>query len=516
MPPPSRGRPLRQPGYAHRELIEDGQSSKTAAKHDLKRDGPGEKLEAQAHGCADDPLLRSNNGCQASSGSAGNVIERGNERHLRAPSALPAWTDISQQHRPKASQPSAEAGQSEGISADSKVGGKSSPSRPPFSSHPSRSSSSQRRQICSVNRSEAAKTVHSRNASLARVSIGSSKLTPLSIAPQSQPQEEALGNAHCMLPPTHVSTALKTVAAHRKSRTNSQMQEHGLTKASPNSKNRLTSAPKPQFSAYQQRFSPKRQKPPINAPICATTFDETVDENQFRALQDELLQLQWLLFSAGSTLQDWTESGESRNNDREKKYLQEACNVYKIEQAQQVCINGAALRNWLATDSGKSSFDKFESLAYCVQTLTDMARPQQTLCRVIEEFESWSEHRIDALGESPGACPENNLGLILPLGRAWNEARTTLTRSFEARLRSLQELGTSDKLSGLGLVLDAHTRFVKNVLDELNIIGAIHSMALDQQDAWIRDRVSDLVGNGGECEFLPNSFKRHAAWDRVP
>jgi hypothetical protein len=284
----------------------------------------------------------------------------------------------------------------------------------------------------------------------------------------------------------------------------------------PGAKTRMTSISKPQFSTYQQHFSPRKQSlqaepmiaPPINCHV-------NTELTQTTALQDELLHLEWMCLSAHKTLQEWMESGERNINEQHKKYFQEVCNVKKIEHNQQSRINGVALRDWLAVDTSKLSSQKVESLSQCVQTLADLAQPYERLFDVIAQFEAWYDNTLDTLANRSGDSQSEDARFLLPLSQAWAETSVTLVQEFESCLRNLDLLGSCDGSSGLGLVLDSHTRFTKGILDELNVMQLIHSMVLQQEDDWIACEISQLSVGKDNSKVSAGNLKRPAVWDRV-
>ena len=411
---------------------------------------------------------------------------------------------------------SVNAGRSDNAKAASAAGGNSRSSGLPLPNQLSRSSSL-RQPRDSVTRIEAARTLHSRYESAAAASGGGRRVRTTHKASPLQAQEDSPLKAELIPPRKDPSTLSKSVASHQRSQSSGLMLENGTGKAFSGAQNRFTAGAKPQFSTYQQQFSarePKRQDESINVP--SSTPHVSADLRRLTVLQDELLQLQWMFLSSHNTLQRWTESGSRKIDEQHRNHIREASNVMAIEQSQQNRVNGGALWDWLGRDRGKPSSEKIESLAQCVQTLTDLTRSHERLSRVFELFEAWYESVVDTLHGRSGGSHNKDPQFIQSLGRPWIDTVAVLVHPMESCLRELQVLGSDDRSSGLGLVLDAHRRFTKNTLDELTAMKLIHVMVLDQEDHWIKCRVSALLLPANQSELVPCISKPLAAWERVP
>jgi CII-binding regulator of phage lambda lysogenization HflD len=522
MPVLSRSRSLRQPGYTHRELIEDGQQKGTVAKYGVKHKEASARPATQEHGTSEAVLPLAFEKPQGSTTNSQNVCEGGSERTERACSPLRSsrTTSTRSQEPRRISRPvSGQIKRNGNAKANTAAASNPSLSGLPLPNQLSRSSSL-RQPVDSANRSAAVKRLHSRNKSVAENTTGSTRMRILSTDASSEAQEGHPVDAQLMLPPpSHASTASKPVAAHRRSQSSGVMVENGRTQATiPGAPNRVKSLAKPQFSTYQQQYSPRKPEPQIEPVMLpSVTSLASTDFDHLTALQDELLQLQWIFFSSHKTLQRWTESGERKINGQHKKHVHEACKVKAMEQNQQNFINGAALRDWLAMMSKETKpFDKVESLSQCVQTLADLTRSNETLSQVIEQFGAWYENTIDILGERSSGRGSETPRFIQSVGEIWAEKTTALVRSLRSCLRSLQILGPGEGSSGLGLVLDLHIRYTEGILEELNAMETIHSMALDQENDWINCRISALLVTNCKPELSGSGSKRPAAWDLAP
>jgi hypothetical protein len=508
---PSRSHSLRQPGYAHRELIDGTRRTTPRAKHLEKTQEWGASEDPQSRPAEDfrsrpaEPIFGNGSG-------SGQVAQQLSSNR----STTRTYTQ-SREHRLSARQRSIKGEQNVTINAAAPAGGHSSSSGLPLPGHLSRSSPI-RQPADSGDRRDAVKTLHSSNVCVDQTSTGS-KLRPVSTTSRSQSQAECEVNTQSIPLPTRASSALKPAVLHGRSRSSGVVLEQGPASYGSGGQDRLTSLERPQFSTYHQRFSPQKQKPPIesNRVSHGTSYANT-EVNALTALQDELLQLQWIYSSSHKTLQNWTESGERKIREQSKRHIREGCKLRRIEQSQQNYVNGAAIRDWVGTDGGNPALEKVEVLSRCIENLTELAQPHAKVSRVVEEFEAWYQDTSSTLGERSDDSEWRIPRFIQPLGQPWAATVSMLILSLGACLRNLEDLGSSDASSGLGLVLDSHRRFTKGVLDELTTIEAIHVMVLKQENDWVKDRISALLKPRPASESSPCSTTRiqSAAWHRVP
>ena len=509
MPLPSRSRSLRQPGHVHRDLIVDAQQTASIERH-----GPGlhpEELDVSE-------VVRRQSGPESQSPAvnAEKVAGSGNEKPVQERSSFRITTGTSTQrqdprhiHR----QINVKVIQNGDLKGVPTGGGDIGSSGVPFLSQLSRSSSL-RQPTAPAPKAEAVKRLHAGKAAIDGCSTTSSRSGTVSTVSLRPAQRDFPTHSLFKPSPKPVSIASKPVDTQRRSQSGVLLKRE-TDKAFPGVQNRLTSVARPQFSTYQQQFSPRKEKrhtDPVKVP--PSTFPASTDFNQITALQDELLQLQWMHHSSHKTLQAWTESGERRIREQYEKHIQDACHVKTLEQKQQSHISGAALRNWLGIGTGKRSFKKVESLAQDVQALTDLTQPHERLQDAIEKFEAWCENTIDTLGERSDEKGRQYPRFIHSLGQSWVDTVAALVRSFESCLWNLQELGPVEESSGLSLVLGGHIRFAQGILDELHAMQLIHSLVLDREDSWIQGKISALLAEKDQSELPSWGSKHPAAWER--
>lgn len=510
MPIPSRSRSLRQPGYSHRELLENTKQSTGSTNHGVN-DGEIRGVELERGNTSADEVTESvNNGpvslaTERRLGEVRNLQSDGARLSTRSSThgSLQGQGDFGSGCRL-----SLQTAQRGGIRPSSGVSENVGSKRMPPPSQLSRSSSL--RQPTSVSGDcESTKGLHSRNASVAGTST-ISRLRSGSTAARPQAQEDRRAIAQSLPLPVPASTVAKTAVASRQNPSIASVRESGSKKPI---QDRLTPAARPQFSTYQQHFSPKKHSAAEPTKISLNSPYSIPDIDQVSMLQDELLQLQWMYHFSHQRLQTWIEGRETTINQQRKKHLQEDRHVKKAEQNQQKRINAAALRDWLVVGKGQMSVEKVESLARHVRTLTDIAQSHAKLSQVVGQFKEWCREISDTLRERSEEGQVKSPKFLQSLGTTWTDTVTMLIHSVHSCLQHLQELGLGDTLSGLGLVLDGHIRFAQGVLDELCVMEDIHAMVLAHEEVWINSKITALLSAESESVSSPCGSRHYAAWE---
>ncbi|ERF72272.1 hypothetical protein EPUS_02159 [Endocarpon pusillum Z07020] len=417
-----------------------------------------------------------------------------------------------QEPRPIRRQMSAKAGRNKHSEADTAA---PSSTGLPLPTQLSRSSSL-RQPTGLISRGSVATSLQSRNASIVKNSMKGDSLGIKSVLSPGLAQKD-MSTTPPMPMHGHSSTRSNPASIHHQSRSSSAIVEKEPGKRFPGTQDRLRPEARPQFSTYQQHFTPKKQNlqlEPVKVP--PSTTQTGMDFNYIMALQNELLQLQWMFLSSRKTLKAWSESGFKKIKEQQEKQIQDACNVKSIEQSQQDRVNGAALRDWLAKDKDQQWFNRVESLSQCVQTLTDLTQPYERLSDVMNQFEAWYEITRNILDGRVGDSQREEFRCIRPLGQPWAETVAALVQVLESCLRNLEQLGGGDGSSGLELVLDGHTRFNKTILEELEAMQLIHSTVLKQENDWIRVELSGILLTKNKFEVSQCDPQRPGAWDCLP
>jgi hypothetical protein len=274
-------------------------------------------------------------------------------------------------------------------------------------------------------------------------------------------------------------------------------------------------ADKPQFSTFQQHFSPKKtikvSAPSVSGgqsgPQHATrTISPATGKHsgpghetatvpaEISRLQDELLQLQLMHDSSHSQQKKYLENTRRKFEDQFAALSQHYRELTAQEHAYYTKSNCMALQQWLGKGELPSS-GKIQTLARCVQEVTTLTAPNNNLRIVMEEFETWFERMILISNSrcSGTALVEYNDILVGPLSQEWHDSVSLLHRKLDHCSQVLDNLGSARKGSGLAMVLDRHKLFVDNLRAELAYSSAIEKIALQQEQIWIDESIAKIM-----------------------
>jgi hypothetical protein len=274
-------------------------------------------------------------------------------------------------------------------------------------------------------------------------------------------------------------------------------------------------AVKPQFSTFQQHFSPKKTikvpAPSVSSQQsdlqhAARTIspaarkhsgagDETATVSaEISRLQDELLQLQLMHDSSHSQQKKYLENTRRKFKDQFAALSQDYRELTAQEHAYYTKSNCMALQQWLS-EGELPGLGKMQTLARCVQEITTLAAPNGNLRIIIEEFETWFERMILISNSrcSGTALLEYNDILVGPLSQEWHDSVSLLHRKLDHCSQVLSNLGSARKGSGLAMVLDTHKLFVDDLRAELAYSSAIEQIALQQEQIWIDESIAKIM-----------------------
>ena len=294
-------------------------------------------------------------------------------------------------------------------------------------------------------------------------------------------------------------------------------------------------AGKPQFSAFQQHFSPKKT---IKAPApsvsggpsdlqhATRTISPAVRKHseagnetatvsaEISRLQDELLQLQLMHDSLHSQHKKYLDNTRQKFEDQFATLSRDYRELAAQEHAYHMESNCMALQQWLS-EGELPSLGKMQALARCVQEVTALTDRNSNLRIVLEEFETWFERMILISNSrcSGTALPEYNDILVGPLSQEWHDSVALLHRKLDHCSQVLSNLGSARKGSGLAMVLGTHKLFVDDLRAELAYSSAIEEITLQQEQIWIDESIAKIMhggdhtaGDGQRTNFRPGAW----------
>ena len=303
-----------------------------------------------------------------------------------------------------------------------------------------------------------------------------------------------------------------------------------------NSKTAQVTAGKPQFSTYQQHFSPKRISKTPAPPIQDRRIDQQHDlhtvsaglttspgpgdetpalQSQVSRLQDELLQLQLIHDSSHAQQNLYFENTmrnlKARFTTLSRDHRALAAQEYAYFQES----NCAALQHWLS-EGQLSGPEKVQTLARCIQEVATLAAPDGKHCAAIEHFETWLERTMLILGSRSSATPPlGQLDIhVSPLQERWHDHVATLRRKLDRCADDLRDLGSAREGSSVAMVLNTHGRFIDNLRQELEFSSAIEKAILQLEESWLDDCVTSIMQEGDPVALAgQQDGHRRGTWD---
>jgi hypothetical protein len=272
---------------------------------------------------------------------------------------------------------------------------------------------------------------------------------------------------------------------------------------------------KPQFSTFQQHFSPK---PPSEAPVppvsgcrsgqqqsssalpeTMTSYagpggDVTSQQAQTSRLQDELLQLQMIYGSCASQQKIYLENTMKKFKEQFAALSRDDRALAAQERAYYTRVNSVAIHQWLE-DGNLSSSEKIQTLAQCIHDVATLTAPEGRVCIAIGQFETWFQRMtLISNRRSLGvALTDYQDALIIPLGQEWRDLIAILQRKLDHISRVLDNLGSAQEGTSLAMVLDAHKLFVGNLRQELEYCSAIERSTLEQEQTWVAESIVKIM-----------------------
>lgn len=261
---------------------------------------------------------------------------------------------------------------------------------------------------------------------------------------------------------------------------------------------------KPQFSTYQQSYSPKKPgaKPPTPTPGSASASGPEsllipTSWPDIAALQIELLQLS--LFHSNSLRQqsDWKVDSESRLRKKYDAVADQYRSMLGDEKQRQTQINMKALGYWLRNcrdhHSSRDFPEQIQSLSQILQEVSDLvARGMDgRYARAVDTFEAWfhDAEYIRSQRESSGFA--DGALFINPLDRTWKEELQTLKAKLELCTRKLRSLDILDftEIEIDRLEQSALVRVAKGLDESIQLmVQEIHAMRTAETELVCSER----------------------------
>lgn len=274
---------------------------------------------------------------------------------------------------------------------------------------------------------------------------------------------------------------------------------------------------KPQFTAYQQHFSPKKPPRPASIAIDTPSSNEgaitTHHAQEVARLRDELLQLRLLHSGSKQSLQRFESDAKMKLKSKFDALIEQKESILALEQRRNCCISHIGLQNWLR-QGDEVSGNKLQQLASCLRDLDGHLARGGRHSSLMREFQAWFEHMILALDGRKQSIETTSQTLLFvePIDPLWSQEVAIIQRKLRSLKQTLHDLGDSDA-GGIQSVLNGYRNLANNLHEELDTCISIHKIALEQEDAWVGGSLQRLLERAIPAPKESEPICRKGVWE---
>ena len=267
-------------------------------------------------------------------------------------------------------------------------------------------------------------------------------------------------------------------------------------------------ASKPDFSTFQQHFTPKKTSiPQTNTQIQTVSHEQYLD---IVRLQDELLQLGLLAECARDNVRQ--SKVRILNKTRERR-----CSIERENEAllkEQITLasiqNSHELAKWMdAIPLGReSSKEAVGTLAASIQSVTDLTSGSGRAARTIDDFEHWLQ---ESCKRWENKISRRHMDFVQALRPDWFENAAISIRNLSRCKSDLEVLGSADASTGIGRIINAHKNLVSLFLDELLLSEQLAKLVVQREHSYQGAGIAGIL-EGAE-DLLSGSKDTTGAWE---
>lgn len=258
----------------------------------------------------------------------------------------------------------------------------------------------------------------------------------------------------------------------------------------------LPSKPRrPQFTAYQQHFSPKKpntassQNPPQESSVDVSVAGKLFD------LQAEVAYLHLLHQPAASIHKQWVDSAQRLHEIHFQNLAERQKAIERRHGAQRTQHNETALNDWVQRFTNLEASRQVKSLSSNISFISELFQPTGKYSRAIDVFKSWYVHaeEVRHCRSKDDIAKLPNLDFIDDLGDGWHAEMTQLERKLNVCARDLYMLGDLEATSDVATVITLCRTAAEGMLDEVRLTRAIEQGIMAQEREWISSGIGNLV-----------------------
>ena len=253
---------------------------------------------------------------------------------------------------------------------------------------------------------------------------------------------------------------------------------------------------RPAFSALQQDFGTK-QLPKELPCLPHTPNGVTIEQLSPEALVSnlELLQLHMLHRSSFATKLQWESSAEKYYKGRFDELASNHESMTTRERNLQEQVNASAVIAWGNGTDHVSVGLKIRKLSRILNEVVEVSDPSGQYSCLIKSFEHWYSYasRTRQLRATRDGYHPHIDRALEGMGDGWKAEADTLTSKFLTYQEELIFLGDASPKSDLIRCIDAVLGSLTNMLEELDLIQAIESQLLCEEESWLNDSLGRIA-----------------------
>ena len=269
---------------------------------------------------------------------------------------------------------------------------------------------------------------------------------------------------------------------------------------------------RPVFSALQQDFGAKQAPRELHSYLPHSPNGVIIDRLSPEALASnlELLQLHMLHRSSVVTKLQWESSAKKHYRSRFDELASDHENMTARETNFQEQVNATAIIAWGTRTDNVSIGIKIQKLSRILNDVTEFSDPSGQYTCLVNSFEHWYSNafRIRQLRASRDSIHPHIGRTLEGIGDGWKAEVDTLRSKLLAYQEELISLGDAHPKSDLIRCLDAALGGLTNMLAELDMIQAIETQFLRDEEDWLNESLGRIVADLSSGMSVPVNRER--------
>ena len=212
-------------------------------------------------------------------------------------------------------------------------------------------------------------------------------------------------------------------------------------------------------------------------------------------LRLELLQLHMLHRDGAVVQAQWQSSAEQDYRARFHDLARAHHQMTAKERRFQEQVNATAFVAWGSDADGTTIEHKTQILSHTLRETCDLSAPEGSYTRLLRSFEHWYTYARNTRQQRDGSPGSQTVvaAFVESIGDGWKAEAALLRAQLSTFRDDVEGLGDAMPLSDLARCLVALWTQITNMLEELDVIGAIEGDMIHQEAVWMQDAVARLA-----------------------